>query len=246
MPRIYVWSELQEWYKEAGILEIDDSPKVKMVWNELPGRDTPVKAINQLFARFSELFPKLEKARHTEAQLDGRTMGDAYYLGICKQISEKGEKPSPESPECRSVVTASPEHPQKVTFSGDASGDASGATILTQSATGDSGDDFSPFSEICNLLSKLTDDERQKLAEILTQPQPQPEQPTPSTQPDRVTIKKGLRVRYVGDNANCVTQYGKLDLVVDEVDKYGEVACLKPDGSFTTWLHSQDLRVIPD
>jgi putative DNA primase/helicase len=243
--RVYakdLWSELQEWYKDAGILEIEDNPKVKMVWNELPGRDTPVKAINQLFARFSELFPKLEKARHTEAQLDGRTMGDAYYLGICKQKSKKSQKPSPESPEWRSVVTTSPEHPQNVTFSGDASGDASGATIFTQSTTGDSGDDFSPFSEICNLLSKLTDDERQKLAKILTQPQPQPQ----PEQPKRVTLKKGVRVRYVGDNANCVAQYGKLDLVVDEINKYREVACLMPNGSFTTWLNSQDLRAIAD
>ncbi|MEK0188174.1 DUF5906 domain-containing protein [Microcoleus anatoxicus] len=245
--RVYakdLWSELQQWYKDAGILEIGDSSKDKLVWNDLPGRDTPVKAINQVFARFSELFPKLEKARHTEAQLDGRTMGDAYYLGICKQELEKSKKSSPESPECRSAVTASPERPQKVTSSGDASGDASGATILTQIATGDSGDDISPFSEICNLLSKLTDDERQKLAEILTQPQP--EQPTPPTQPKRVTIKKGLRVRYVGDNANCVAQYGKLDLLVDEIDRYRQVACLKPDGSFTTWLNPQDLRAIPD
>ncbi|MEK0183209.1 hypothetical protein, partial [Microcoleus anatoxicus] len=68
---------------------------------------------------------------------------------------------------------------------------------------------------------------------------------TPPTQPKRVTLKKGVRVRYVGNNADCIAQYGKLDLVVDEVKNH-YVACLKPDGSFTTWLNPQDLRVIPD
>lgn len=239
--RVYakdLWSELQEWYKDAGILEIEDNPKVKMVWNELPGRDTPVKAINQLFARFSELFPKLEKARHTERGLDSqRAMGEAYYLGISKQ---KSGKSSSASSAPHSTVLSSSALPQQEKSAED---DAE-ATTLTYRAAEDAEDEISPFKEICNLLSKLTDDERQKLAEILTQPQP--EQPTPPVQPKRVTIKKGLRVRYVGDNANCVAQYGKLDLVVDEIDKYGEVACQKPDGSFTTWLNSQDLRAIPD
>ncbi|XZO02886.1 MAG: DUF3987 domain-containing protein [Microcoleus sp.] len=68
---------------------------------------------------------------------------------------------------------------------------------------------------------------------------------TPPTQPKRLPLKKGVRVRYVGNNAGCVAQYGKLDLVVDEVKNH-YVACLKPDGSFTTWLNPRDLRVIPD
>ncbi|MEZ2303990.1 MAG: DUF3987 domain-containing protein [Microcoleus sp.] len=93
------------------------------------------------------------------------------------------------------------------------------------SAIGDIGDTFSPPSEIL-----------QPLMQSCT---------TTPTQPKGVTLKKGLRVRYVGDNAGCVAQYGKLDLVVDEVKNH-YVACLKPDGSFTTWLNPRDLRAIPD
>jgi hypothetical protein len=50
---------------------------------------------------------------------------------------------------------------------------------LTQSAANPANPVCSPFAEICNLLAQLTDTERQKLAEILTQPQPLPQKVTP-------------------------------------------------------------------
>jgi predicted O-linked N-acetylglucosamine transferase (SPINDLY family) len=37
----------------------------------------------------------------------------------------------------------------------------------------------SPFAEVCNLIAQFTDAERQKLVELLTQPQPLPAQVTP-------------------------------------------------------------------
>ncbi|MEG4535396.1 DUF5906 domain-containing protein [Microcoleus sp. D2_18a_D3] len=75
--RVYakdLWQELKEWYIDAGILEVesDRNDNPKLIWNELPGRDTPVKAINQVFSRFSELFPRLEKYRHTEQSPEGK------------------------------------------------------------------------------------------------------------------------------------------------------------------------------
>jgi putative DNA primase/helicase len=172
--RVYakdLWSELEEWYQEAGILEIEwnEKGKEKLVWNDLPNQwDKPVKAINQLYARFCEIFPKLEKYRHTEAQLGGRTMGDAYYLGIYKQKLETSAKTSPVSPEACSTVISSPELPQNFIPSGDTSGDASGATILTQKGTGDAGDENPTILELCNAIAKLTLSDRQKLTELLT------------------------------------------------------------------------------
>lgn len=167
--RVYakdLWQELKEWYIDAGILEVesDRNNNPKQIWNELPGRDTPVKAINQLYARFCEIFPKLEKYRHTEAQLGGRTMGDAYYLGIYKQKPETSVKTSPASPEACSTVISSPEHPQNFMPSGD----ASGATILTQQATGDAGDENPTLLDLCNTIAKLTLSDKQKLTELLT------------------------------------------------------------------------------
>ncbi|WP_293125529.1 DUF5906 domain-containing protein [Microcoleus sp. bin38.metabat.b11b12b14.051] len=175
--RVYakdLWEELREWYQEAGILEIeyDLKGKEKLVWNELPGRDNPVKAINQLYARLCEIFPKLAKHRHTEAVSDGREMGNAYYLGIRRQNVKTSGKPSAESAEACSTVVTSAEHPQKITFSADvsadASADASAPTILTERATADSADENSLFLEFCNSFSKLTLSQKQKLTELLT------------------------------------------------------------------------------
>src|SRR5919199_2988664 len=96
--RVYAkdaWNDLQDWYIETGTLELeyDRDGKEKRVWNELPGRDTPVKAINQLFARLSELVPNLEKHRHTEGVFElGRTKGDFYYIGLRKDDVEKSDK----------------------------------------------------------------------------------------------------------------------------------------------------------
>jgi hypothetical protein len=73
----------------------------------------------------------------------------------------------------------------------DAVGDAK---TLTQSG-GDDGDAISsPFAEICNLLSQLTDDERQKLADLLTQSQPLPKKVTPE---DAQTMRDIARVWWL-------------------------------------------------
>ena len=244
--RIYIkdiWQKMRDWYQENGILEIecDSKGKEKLIWNDLPNKyDKPVKAINQVYARLCEIFPKLDKHRYNERE-DMERKGQWYLSGIeFLQNSEIGtETAEPPSPLDTERLAGSPlAEPQ-------ATGEAIGkATTLTQS-NGEGGSAvLSPFTEICNSISQLTDVERKQLAEILTQPQP--EQPTPPTQPKTVTLKKGLRVRYVGDNANCVAQYGKLDLVVDDINRHHQVACLKPDGSFTTWLNSFDLRAISD
>jgi phage/plasmid-associated DNA primase len=168
--RVYAkdaWSDLQDWYIETGTLELeyDRDGKEKRVWNELPGRDTPVKAINQLFARFSELVPNLEKYRHTERGFESeRTRGDFYYIGLIRRESEKSDKSAPPSPP---VDTASilppPVLHQKVS-----GGALVEQTILTQSGGGDGGALSSPFAELCNLLSQLTGEERQKMVDLLT------------------------------------------------------------------------------
>jgi len=51
---------------------------------------------------------------------------------------------------------------------------------------------------------------------------------------------RGTRVKYVG---TC-EQYQGVELEVHSMDAYFEVCCLKPDGSFTTWLKPEDLEAI--
>src|SRR4028118_569899 len=85
-------------------------------------------------------------------------------IGFVKNIEKSVNIASPASPLDIEQVTASPLASPKL--SGEASGEA---RKLTQKA-GEAGEAVSsPFAEICNLLSQLTDNERQKLAELLIQ-----------------------------------------------------------------------------
>ncbi|MEG4317703.1 MULTISPECIES: DUF5906 domain-containing protein [unclassified Microcoleus] len=168
--RVYAkdaWNDLVDWYIETGTLEVeyDRDGKEKRVWNELPGRDAPVKAINQLYARLSELVPNLEKYRHTEGVFEsGRTKGDFYYLGIVKQKPEKSAKSAPPAPPVDTARKSSPPllH-QEIT-----GGALVEQTILTQQAGGDGGAQNPTILELCNAIAKLTLSDKQKLTELLT------------------------------------------------------------------------------
>ncbi|MEG3902065.1 DUF5906 domain-containing protein [Microcoleus sp. B4-C5] len=169
--RVYakdLWSELQEWYQEAGILELEwnEKGKEKLIWNELPNQwDKPVKAINQLYARLCEIFPKLEKHRHTERGVEPeRTMGEAYYLGIKKQKSEQSEKSSSASSAPYGTRESSSALPQQ-NFSAE---DGAEATILAQRAAEDAEALNPTLLDLCNGIAKLSDSDKQKLTELLT------------------------------------------------------------------------------
>jgi putative DNA primase/helicase len=169
--RVYakdLWSELQEWYQEAGILELEynDRGKEKLIWNDLSNQwDKPVKAINQLYARLCEIFPKLEKHRHTEGVFEpGRTKGDFYYLGITKHKSEKSRESAPPAPPVYTARESSP----PVLHQEIPSGALVEHTILTQSAGGAGGAQNPTILELCNGIAKLTLADRQKLVELLT------------------------------------------------------------------------------
>ncbi|MEG3987005.1 DUF3987 domain-containing protein [Microcoleus sp. S28C3] len=69
----------------------------------------------------------------------------------------------------------------------------------------------------------------------------QPPSSQRTTPPKTVKAEKGLRVRYVG--TKYAEQLAGLELVVDAIDKYRQITCVKPDGSFTTWLDPKDLEV---
>ena len=179
--RIYIkdlWELLQKWYVETGTLEIEEGSngKNKLIWHDLPNKyDTPVKAVNQVFARFSEIFPKLQKHKYNERDEMDRK-GDWYLSGICfvQDLTRTANIAPPASPLGTDGLTAPPTPPPKNT--GGASG---GAVTLIQRAGGDGGAVFPTFAEICNSLPQLTEYERQKLIELLTLPHPSIEKITP-------------------------------------------------------------------
>jgi len=158
-----LWEQLQAWYEDAGILERESSGiKEKLIWNELPSKyDAPVKAINQLGSRFSEIFPKLQVCRYCERD-DMERRNQRYLLGIgFVQTSAKTVEPLEPVDRVRDTVepTAEPKN----------TGSAVGyPKTLTQSAGSNGSTISSPYAELCNLLSQLTADERQKIADLLT------------------------------------------------------------------------------
>jgi putative DNA primase/helicase len=169
--RVYakdIWSELQEWYKEQGILEIEwnDKGKEKLIWNDLPNQwDKPVKAINQLYARLCEIFPKLEKHRHTERGFESqRTVGGFYYLGLSKQNPQGiGKTASASSAVDAARMSASAVLQQEITAEAPLK-----QTILTQSAAEDAEAPKPIILEVLNLIDKLSLSDKQTLAELLT------------------------------------------------------------------------------
>jgi len=173
-----VWELLVDWYEGMGILDKEpgSNGKEKLIWNELPSKyDAPVKAINQVASRLTEIFPKIQVCRHNERD-DMERKGQRYLLGIgfVQNARKTAKTASPASPVDTARNTASPTASPK--NSGDAVGDA---RTLTQRA-GDAGDAISStFAEVCKLVANFTDAERQKLIDLLTQSQPLPEKITP-------------------------------------------------------------------
>jgi hypothetical protein len=59
----------------------------------------------------------------------------------------------------------------------------------------------------------------------------------------RTGFLQGTRAKYVGDS-KYAHQYEGLELEVYSMDVYFQVCCLKPDGSFTTWMKPEELEII--
>jgi putative DNA primase/helicase len=182
--RIYIkdlWELLQKWYVETGTLEIEEGSngKNKLIWHDLPNKyDTPVKAVNQVFARFSEIFPKIQKLRHTEGGNLDPLKGQFYLSGIVQtSVSPLNIASLASLAHCEgdtASLNASLAKPS------EASSEAtSEAETLTGKRSEASEAISSPFAEVCNLIAQFTDAERQKLVELLTQPQLLPKKVTP-------------------------------------------------------------------
>ena len=87
-----LWQQLRDWYVRTGVLKVETvKGKEKLTWRDLSNkRDCPVKAINQVYRRFSEIFPKLRRQRYTERGATQRH-GCTYLTGIgyAQEVSEE-------------------------------------------------------------------------------------------------------------------------------------------------------------
>ena len=173
--RIYIkdlWELLQKWYVETGTLEIEEGSngKNKLIWHDLPNKyDTPVKAVNQVFARFSEIYPKLQKHKHTEGNsLDPRK--NQWYLSGIALVQNPGESEEiaflallP----CTEGDTALP-NAFLESESESARRATSNATTLAQSQRNARRAILPTAADFVKYFVQLPDSERQKLAELLT------------------------------------------------------------------------------
>jgi putative DNA primase/helicase len=189
-----LWDLLVNWYEGMGILDKEpgSNGKEKLIWHDLPNKyDSPVKSINQLSSRLSEIFPKIQVCRYLEREEIERRH-QRYLLGVgFVQSSVKTVKTSaPSAPKSAlvdtarvsSVLASAPESVPK-NIGANVGADSDILKNVTQRDLqgfgADGADDFSHFAEVCKLVSKFTDVERQKLIEFLTQSQPLPQKITP-------------------------------------------------------------------
>jgi putative DNA primase/helicase len=162
-----LWDLLVNWYEGMGILDKEpgNNGKTKLTWYELSNKyDAPVKSINQLSSRLSEIFPKLQVRPYSGRDAMERR-GQRYLLGVgFVQSAAKIVKSSlPSLPVDTARDTALPASLPK-----NIGSDGGSDETLTQSAGSDGSDVSSPLTELCTLLSKLTADERQRMADFLT------------------------------------------------------------------------------
>jgi putative DNA primase/helicase len=168
--RIYIkdlWELLQKWYVETGTLEIEEgnNGKNKLIWHELPNKyDTPVKAVNQVFARFSEIFPKIQKLRHTEGGSVDPLKGQFYLSGIVQTSSAL----SLNIASLASLAQCDGDTASLTASLAKKSEAASEARTLASKESEASEAISSPFVEVCKLVAQLTDAEWQKLMELRT------------------------------------------------------------------------------
>jgi putative DNA primase/helicase len=169
-----LWQQLQDWYEDAGILEkeYDSKGKEKLVWNELSNKyDAPVKAVNQLYSRLCEIFPKVQIHRYNGRDEIGKK-GQKYLLGIgfVQNLIKTDKTGLPELPVDAASFTGLPSELPKNT--GNPVGNPVGnPQTLTQRAGNPGNPISSSFAEVCNLIAQFTEAEQQKLVELLTQPQ---------------------------------------------------------------------------
>jgi putative DNA primase/helicase len=173
-----LWDLLVDWYEGMGVLdkELDGKGKEKLIWHELSNKyDAPVKSINQLSSRFSEIFPKVQVCKYLERD-EMERRGQRYLLGVgfVQGFVKTAKTSVPSVPVDIARDTAVPSSVPKNSGTNDGTEET-----LTQSGGTDGTDDFSPFAEVCKLVAQFTHAEWQKLIELRAQSQQLPNKVTP-------------------------------------------------------------------
>jgi putative DNA primase/helicase len=162
-----LWDLLVDWYEGMGILdkESGSNGKEKLIWYELSNKyDAPVKSINQLSSRLSEIFPKVQVCPYSGRD-EMKRRGQRYLLGVGFVQSSVGTAKSslPSLPVDTARNTALP-----ASLSKNIGSDVGSEETLTQSGGSDGSDDSPIILELLNTINKLPLSHKQKLTELLT------------------------------------------------------------------------------
>jgi putative DNA primase/helicase len=178
-----LWDLLVNWYEGMGILDKEpgSNGKEKLIWHDLPNKyDSPVKSINQLSSRLSEIFPKVQVCKYLEREeIDRRQQ--RYLLGVgfvqssvktAKTLEPSEPKSMPvDTARVSSVLESEPESEPK-NIGSNVGSNAEILQSLTQSDLqnfgSDGSNDFQILLDFCNSFSKLSDANKQKLTKLLT------------------------------------------------------------------------------
>jgi hypothetical protein len=128
-----------------------------------------VKAVNQVFARLSEIFPKIQKRQHTEGNSLDPRKNQWYLSGIAfvQNSKESEETALLALLPCTEGDTALPTALLEEATNA-ASKATSNATTLTQSQSNASNAVLATAADFVKYFAQLPDSERQKVAELLT------------------------------------------------------------------------------
>jgi putative DNA primase/helicase len=173
-----LWDSLVNWYEGMGILDKEpgSNGKEKLIWHDLPNKyDAPVKSINQLSARLSEIFPKVQVCKYSgRDEIERRHQRYLVGIGFVQNSAETAKTSAPSAPVYTARDVSAPALAPK-----NVGADVGADETLTQSGGADGADDFPLFAKMCKLVAQLTDAEWQELVELRTQSQPLPEKITP-------------------------------------------------------------------
>jgi putative DNA primase/helicase len=178
-----LWDLLVDWYEGMGVLDKEpgSNGKEKLIWHDLPNKyDSPVKSINQLSSRLSEIFPKVQVCKYLEREeIDRRQQRYLLGVGFVQSSVKTAKTLEPSEPKSATVDTArvssvsesEPESEPK-NIGSNVGSNAGIFQTLTQRDLQHFGSDGSNDSQIlldfCNSFSKLSDANKQKLIELLT------------------------------------------------------------------------------
>jgi putative DNA primase/helicase len=178
-----LWDLLVNWYEGMGILDKEpgSNGKEKLIWHDLPNKyDSPVKSINQLSSRLSEIFPKIQVCRYLEREeIERRHQRYLLGVGFVQSSVQTVKTSAPSAPKSAlvdiarvsSVLESAPESVPK-NIGANVGADSDIPKNVTQRDLqgfgADGADDSRILLDFCNSFSKLSDANKQKLTELLT------------------------------------------------------------------------------